>query len=352
MKRFFIIFVAFFTLVSTVSAQDSEFTGEHIRDYHVDIEVRDTGKISVREEIKYDFGTRSRHGIFRNIPFIKKNSESKKFKMKLDSFTITDQAGNPYQFQKFRAGDTIRLKIGDPDKTIVGTHTYVISYEVSGAITYFSDHDELFWNVVGTDWEVPISSAQARVTLPQADADSYRSKCFIGVRGSTQECTVGQGINTVTFTSPRSLFAGEGMTITTSFPSGLVALLPAEEIVIFWDTLMGKAVIGLLAFVGFLWYVVYPVWIAVKWYKSGRDPRVGPAVRAYYDIPQAKNGRPLTPAEVGTLVDEIVHLRDVTATLLDLARRGYFTINERKKVDFYLEKHTLVINTPQKSGLL
>jgi len=50
--------------------------------------------------------------------------------------------------------------------TVTGVHSYVISYRVGGALTYFSDHDELYWNVTGNEWDVPINYVNSEITLP------------------------------------------------------------------------------------------------------------------------------------------------------------------------------------------
>jgi uncharacterized membrane protein len=68
------------------------------------------------------------------------------------------------------------------------------------------------------------------------------------------------------------------------------------------------------------------------WRRWGRDPAAQP-VAVQYD-PPAK----LSPAECGTLLDHRLDPRDVTATLVDLAVRGYLRIEE-------VEKHVLVFTT-------
>ena len=40
--------------------------------------------------------------------------------------------------------------------TITGRHTYEIVYRVQGAMNGFADHDELFWNAIGDQWEQSI----------------------------------------------------------------------------------------------------------------------------------------------------------------------------------------------------
>ena len=61
------------------------------------------------------------------------------------------------------------------------------------------------------------------------------------------------------------------------------------------------------------------------WYTRGRDPEVG-SVAVQYEPPQG-----LTPGEVGTLVDDEAAMRDITATIVDLAVHGFLTIEERPK---------------------
>ena len=65
------------------------------------------------------------------------------------------------------------------------------------------------------------------------------------------------------------------------------------------------------------------------WWTKGRDPRLRP-IAAQYEPPDK-----LTPGEVGTLIDNSVDMRDITASIVDLAVRGYLVIEE-KKVDHLL----------------
>ena len=64
------------------------------------------------------------------------------------------------------------------------------------------------------------------------------------------------------------------------------------------------------------------------WNRHGRDPRRQP-VAVQYEPPGA-----LTPAEVGTLVDNSSDMRDITATIVDLAVRGFLRIKETSEDRF------------------
>jgi hypothetical protein len=81
-----------------------------------------------------------------------------------------------------------------------------------------------------------------------------------------------------------------------------------------------------LAFVRSNFPLLFPVVAFVLmyalWSRRGRDPRLRP-IAVQYEAPMG-----ITPAEAGTLTDESVDMRDITATMVDLAVRGYIKIVE------------------------
>ncbi len=345
MKKTFFIILSFLVFFSVVNAQDNY--SERIREFKTLINVRKDGVIEVVENIKYDFGNQQRHGIFRNIPFTKKNTAGKKFKTPIRFGLVIDEKGQKYKWKEKEVNEQLQVKIGDPDKYVTGQKTYILSYEVKGAFSYFSDHDELYWNVTGNDWNVPIDKAYAEVVmLDVIDDDKVSLACFTGIFGSNaSDCQTYHSGTTTSFTTNRVLNPSEGFTFAFGFPKNLVAVLEPVPYLSFWERWYGKLLLGVIyAAVGSLlvfWYVVYPIWIVIKWIRYGRDPRVpyGP-VTAWYAPPKTKGGRELTPAEVGTLIDETVNQREISAMIVDLARRGYLLIEEKKKKDFYFHKKT------------
>ena len=171
--------------------------------------------------------------------------------------------------------------------------------------------------------------------------------CYTGPSGSTkQNCTGSTDGTTTTFTTTLFLNTSEGLSFVEGFPKGIVEVLKPEVFVPFFDRWYGKiTLVGILIGI-FLWYIVLPIYLVIKWFRQGRDPDVGIAVSAAYDPP--KLGKEfLTPAETGALVDEIVDKRDVFATIVDLARRKHLSISEPKNKEFHLIK-----STPKKSSPL
>lgn len=332
---------------------------EQINSFNSQISINKDGTIDVRETIVYNFDNLQKHGIFREIPYIKTNQDGKKFKLEFSDLSVQNENGINYKFRTSTVNEKlIKLKIGDANRLITGIHTYVISYQVSGALTYFSDHDELYWNVTGNDWQVPIAVLTSEVRIPAGiKGENIRIACYTGVAGSKESrCSVlpSQSDRTkMVIKSNDILESGEGLSVVVSFPKNIVAVLEPKEFISFWNTLIGRLISVLLGLFVLIWYIFLPFYIIYRWLKFGRDPSTRSArsgqvqgiVSAWFDPPKTQDGkRFLTPGEVGALGDETVDMKDISATIVDLARRGYLIIDERKKGDYYLIKNKEIDN--------
>lgn len=319
----------------------SSIHAEAITNFTATLNVSTDSSLEVNETIQYDFGANERHGIYRTIPYLKTNDQGEKYQLDFSNFSVTNESALPYQFQKSSTNGEITLKIGDPNATIHGIHTYMIGYEVGGAFVPYSDHDELYWNIIGTSWEVPIQTVTATIQFPFTIAQNEMNlKCFTGTnQSSTRACNIEYVNGVVTVSTYESLAPNEGLTVVVGFPKNLLTITEAKKVDTTVDTIIGFIVSALFMLIGFLWYIALPIWIIVHWIRFGRDPKgtIG-AAHVWFDVPKLENGKALSPGETGTLVDETVDLKDIIATVIDLARRGYLKIVEKKKNDFYLEK--------------
>lgn len=346
MKRIAIAFavLVFLSLpgLAYAHSEDSEAASEHISDFVVTAAVMEDGAVKINERIEYDFGPFERHGIFRDIPYVKTSDTGKRFALDFSDVSIIDHERSAYPFVQSWEGDDIRWKIGDADKTLRGVHTYDIGYTVAGALTYFPGHDELYWNASGTRWQIPIEKVSVVVELPKSvpQADLHAT-CFTGLTGSRATDCVAKTTagKTVVVETTKPLEAFEGLTVVVGFPKGVVAVREPRELIPFFDTFAGKVTLILLGVGAILWYVVAPLVVIRRWWTQGRDPKpaMGEA-RAWFSPPKNPHHRPLSPAETGTLIDETADLRDIYASIVDLARRGYLKIIETKKNTFDLEK--------------
>ncbi len=308
---------------SSARAADGGWT---MTSFDAQIVIQRDGSIVVDERIAVDFGPLERHGIFRYIP-VKYEWPSEKRKIRvyeLQVLAVTDATGRPWRYETSEQDANVEIKVGDPDRTLSGAQTYRIRYAVKGVLNSFADHDELYWNVTGGDWGVPILKSSATV---RASAALSRNACFVGLSGATAKCGGTQTFGTTTtFTTGRPLAPGEQLTIVAALPKGVVPeptpILqdrPREFSEFFELTPIWIALAALVGILGL-------AWVFWRWFTVGRDDPDRVTIVPEYE-PPAKT----RPAQLGLLVDERADTLDVTASIVDLAVRGYLTITEIPK---------------------
>ncbi len=293
---------------------------EEIKDFESEIFIQSDGTIFVQENIEYDFQYAQRHGIFRDITY-KYDYGYKRYSIKLDVKDVTNFKNNPYKYKVSSSGGRINIKIGDPDKTITGIHGYRIEYSVRGAIAFFDDHDELYWNVTGNEWRVPIMKAGAKIYFDRDIKEGLEAACYTGVPGSkSKNCDYVISGGAVDFHASDTIWAGQGLTIVVGLPKGIIEE-PSSSARTFW-------------FLSDNWYFALPFLtlfaLTYVWRTRGRDPEARGFITVRYEPPEG-----LTPAEAGTLVDERANIMDITSTIIDLAVRGYLKIEEIKSTIFF-----------------
>lgn len=283
---------------------------ESITSFTVDATVEPNRMLTVTETIGYDFGSAERHGIFREIPVTYERSGAT-YRLRLTVTEVTmDGEAVPW---KITDRSPLTIKIGDPDITITGRHVYRITYYTDRALNFFEGEGELYWNVTGNGWEVPIQNAAITVHGPAGFvATDTATVCFVGPYGSTEQgCRVQAADETVSLTSERALRPGEGMTVAVRFPAGLIAEPTVQDRISQLVRDNWTLAIPLVVFVAMFW----------QWWTRGREPKGKGTVVPHYAPP-----RGMSPAEMVSLRNQQVPTQAVTATLLDLARRGYLKV--------------------------
>lgn len=287
---------------------------EKIGEYSVEIEINRDSTIDVREMIQYDFGTNQKHGIFRNIP-IKYKARGGNFSLRISDVAVVDENGSPYNFSKSVSGGDAVIKIGDANKFVSGKKTYILKYKINRAINYFENFDELYWNGIGTEWDVIIENSSIKVVLPESIPDNdLQISCYVGSSGSTEKCLnfENRGDGEIDFSS-RELNPLEGFTFAVGFPKGIVREPSSGE--------------KILEIVKDNWVVAVPFAIffilSYVWWTRGRDPKGRGTIIAQYDAPDN-----FTPMEVGIIIDERSDAKDISAQIIHLAVKGYLKIEQ------------------------
>lgn len=303
MRRLFVFLfasLAFVALSSTVQAQ------ELIRQFDVRAELAPDRSAVIEERITYDFGESSRHGIYRLIPEVyDRNGGSYNLHLTVTDVQM-DKGFVPYEVQ--RQGRDLQVKIGDPGRMLTGVHTYLIQYRTNRSLNDFSDHVEWYWNVTGNGWLVPIE----RVGLELIAPSSTQRDCFVGLFGSREaSCVWKDAPTSLQVSSTRILSDAEGMTVVFGFPRAAFTEVSLKEKI--------------------YWYLQDNIWIALPilafvlmwmiWYRYGKEPKGRGTVIPHYEEP-----RHLPPGLQAALLEQSFSPRAVTATILDIARRGYLKI--------------------------
>jgi uncharacterized membrane protein YgcG len=306
--------------------------------FDVAIGVNPDSTITVVETLQVDFGTQAHHGIFRDIPVVYEWDRRSDRVYELTVNSVTNGAGGFWHYTTSDSGADREIKIGDPNQTLSGLQNYVISYTVAGALNRFADHDELYWNAIGHQWTVPIKEASLTVSVPENAL--LWVHCFLGQTGSREPCRESSTTALAQFAATRVLTPGEYLTVVAGIKPGaageVAPILRArprtflEFFTVDPFTVAGAFVVLLLG----LFWLGRMIWRRgrdmeyASAYYSTKDPteRVRPLFRPEAVVPEYQPPDNLRPAQLGLILDEVADTKDVTATIVDMAVRGYLVI--------------------------
>src|SRR3989454_5260398 len=156
-----------------------------ITGFNSEMQIAADSSLLVSEDIRVDFGSLQKHGIFRTIPIQYRYNDTQDRYYDIEVVNVSD-GKQPVPFDAYVDNFDEVIKIGDPNRTVTGAQRYVISYRVQGALNRFADHDELFWNVDGDMWPVAKESVTAKVTTPAGAWTELA--CYQGPSGSREAC--------------------------------------------------------------------------------------------------------------------------------------------------------------------
>lgn len=327
-----------------------------IRNYHVDMELRADGSMGVVERITTEF-TIPRRGIFRKIPFEYDTGRITR-RVIVNVIGVTDLQDRPQTVLETREGPYLNIRIGDEDVIHpAGTiKTYVIRYEVLGMMNWFQSttdwepYAELYWNVIGDEWDTTIEQASFTVSFPKVEsAERVRARVFAGPYGSKDSISqIGTGsvdADRLTQTSLNltldrlegkrhsPLPPYHGISMVLNIPAGLISKPTGWQ----WFQLM------ILPNVGFMLPLVILGFMVLLWLIHGKDPHGGPVV-VEYEPPDG-----MTPAEIGAMIDERVHNRDIAGAIVGLAVKGYLDVEFGPEQGMLIKRRpiTLVPKEPE-----
>lgn len=291
---------------------------EVVTNFTADYTLEADATVEVVETIEYDFGSMSRHGIYRDLSTKHAQPATAWYKTRSVDIAIQQvlRDGIPEPFTVQKSGDNVEIKIGDADRTVTGNHTYTIAYTLTGALSYGPSGSEFYWNVTGTDWPVTIERVQAILHDPDELFLPQRA-CYTGATGASTACVMGAAADSaVTFTA-QSLSPGNGITIAQEVRADEVANVIVERVPFgFW--FIPLLLTGVIALI----YRLFRLF-------TKHRPNV-PIIAEYEPYPGA------LPMYTGVLIDGQLDPKDITAGLLYLAEQGFIKIKKTDRKVLFL----------------
>ncbi|ALM86304.1 DUF2207 domain-containing protein [Bordetella sp. N] len=326
-----------------------QYTGELIGVFDSTIDVQRDGDLLVTERLLVNAqGQQIRRGILRDFPTLYRAKDGLRVEVGFEVLDVKrDNRPEPYELEKLSNG--VRIRIGSADRMLApGAHIFEIRYRTTRQLGFYADHDELYWNVTGTGWTLPIVSAIARVHLPD-NAAILRTNFYTGPQGATDKNArvVESKPGSVTFENTRPLGREEGLTIAVSWPKGIVQP-PPLWLGVYYQLRDNLAL--LVAVVGFVLMVAYYV---VAYARTRRKSR--PNIVPLYEPPDgisapgvrylARKGNDSKAFVIGII--ELISLRALRIER-DESRRGsnketrFFLLDPDEEGKRGLERSTLL----------
>jgi hypothetical protein len=329
-------------LTAPLTARDE---GWIIDRFDARLDIQRDGSVLAHEAIDVDFLARTdRHGIYRDIQHLFDYNEKVNRDYGISLTRVTDAAGRPQTVATLSSdqGTLWRFRIGDANTIVRGKQSYRLEYRITGSLNGFADHDELYWNPTGT-WPVDMTRASVTVTAP--DGAINKVECFQGPAGSREHCASRFSPNEATFSATRPLPVGEQLTIVTGLRKGVVAttapiLVPKPRgIFEFFDTtplnlsLGGVLLAGVIGGFSALWWRVGRDrrFVSMHYLSGDTQEERAPLFKSDPVVVEFEPPDGMRPAQMGLVIDESADTLDVTATIVDLAVRGYLSITELEK---------------------
>lgn len=280
--------------------------GYTIQSYDINMVVNENNTFDITETIAVNFTGQNKHGIFRKIPL--KNSVTRldgtesNNRAKISNISVSD----PYTASNENGYKV--LKIGSSSETVSGRRTYTIKYNYNIGKDPLKDADELYFNLIGDEWDTSIRKVTFTITMPKA-FDKSKLGFSSGNKTSTNSSNVDYTVigNTIKGSLETSLYSGQGLTVRLTLPEGYFVGASSN-----FDYIM-------LLEIGIS--IIFVIVAFCLWNKYGKDEAVVETVEFY--PPDGMNS-----ADLGFIYKGHSEQKDIISLLIYLANKGYLRIEE------------------------
>lgn len=299
--------------------------------------VGEDGVVHAKETITYDFGSGG-DGFNRTFVTRIPDTEVRDRVFRVQAVKVS----SPYTSSVSEDDERTVVKVKGPERT--GPQIVILEYDVVGTILPQGRNQEFRWSAVG-GWDVPVAEASvtavARTTIRNVN-------CFTGSVTSVIGCTefsTGDDKTRAKY-GQQNMLPDEHLTVVAGLPLNSTSGAPmyadrktlssAFTVNAATSSALGGALLLLLAGLGLLWVA------------RGRDKKADTSARSPMSGAEFEPPQGVRPGQIGTLIDEQADVIDVTASIIDLAVRGYLLVEEEEgRGDWTLRKIKRPVNDLQ-----
>lgn len=285
--------------------QSATYTRDYtIEAYDINVVVNEDNTLDITETITAYFNV-DKHGIYRKIPL--RNTVSRldgttsKNRVKITNVSVNEEYSS-YNKDGYKV-----IKIGSKNSTFRGKHNYTIKYTYDIGKDPLKDVDELYFNLIGNEWDTTINGITFTIQMPKSFDESLLGFSS-GVKGSANSSNIYYDVdgNTITGNVYRTLNVGEALTIRLTLPEGYF---------------VKNTKLGTYQIVSIILSITAVVIAIIIYKKAGKKENVVETVEFY--PPEGYNS-----AEVGFLYNGSADNKAIISLLVYLADKGYLKIEQ------------------------
>ena len=279
--------------------------GYSIQQYDIDMVVNENNTYDITENIIVYFNV-PKHGIVREIPLrntVKRvDGSTTKNNAKITNISVNEE------FKKSKSRGYQVIQIGNKNITLTGSKKYTIKYKYNIGKDKLKEIDELYFNLIGLEWDTNIGNVNFKITMPKKFNPSSLG-FSTGKEGTVGTNKVSYKVtgNVITGSVTDVLYSGEALTVRLTLPDKY--FVGASSNIDYYYVLV-------------ILFSVISVFISYKmWYKYGKDDKAIETVEFY--PPKGYNS-----AEVSYMYYGKASTEGVISLLIYLADKGYLKIDE------------------------
>lgn len=311
------LFLSFLIPNQTFATNSNENydAGYTIESYDINMIVNENNSFDITETINANFTGYGKHGIIRNIPLrntvIRSDLTVSSNKAKISNISVNDS----YTTSLENGGKI--LKIGDKDQTVSGRKTYVIKYNYNIGKDPLKDKDELYFNLIGSEWDTSIDNVTFSITMPKS-FDESKLGFSSGNIFSADSSNVNYSVtgNTISGSLKTKLSPAQAFTVRLTLPEGYFVVTDNFDVLMLIEIIIS---------------ILFVIISFILWRKNGKQETVVETVEFY--PPHGINS-----VDLGFIYKGRSEEKDIISLLIYLANKGYLKIEEIKEKKFKLIK--------------